>query len=147
MSDKPQTKKDVLHAVLEILPETKLASLKGEIILKTGLKADREGKIVRGKTNLRSDRSPAEIGNDVAEDLFRALNWMGAEGDTIKGFLGQVSTQHRTLQQAFGNLLIACIKQFAQMHRDGHFDLRNEALCELCVKLEKQIEYGRLPFI
>lgn len=118
----------------------------GNIKVDLGVKALPDG-TCEGVCKLPSQRSPYEIGQESAKELFRALNWMGAENETIKGFLDQVEEQHRTLQQAFGHLLIRTIVMFAEKKEKGFYDLRNEALCEMCKELKPIAEKTYLPFI
>jgi hypothetical protein len=91
-------------------------------------------------------------GRELAERLASALNRMSGEKEVIDGFLEGLSGTHRTLQQNFGNLLIASIRHLAEAKKRGWYDLRNEATVNLCEKLAEVVEaetHGadRLPFI
>ena len=140
-----RTKYDVEGAVKPILPNCRMGTLKGELVIKTGLKIQEDG--LEGVMILESDKTASEIGRETAARLFCALNWMGQENSAVKGFIDQMSREHRTLQQSFGHLLVAAILHFAEMHEKGWYDLRNEQLCKLCAELKPTVEEAYLPFI
>ena len=144
------TKNDILYAVQAILPNARVGLIRDEIVIRTGVHADpkdSKGELKAGPCNLPKDRTPAEVGKQSAQELMRALNWTSCESEVAIGFMDVVTREHRTLQQVFGGLLIRAINSFAEMYRAGQYDARNEALCQLCDKLDKQIEFKRLPFI
>ena len=89
-----------------------------------------------------------QIGQDLASQSLTSINVMGYEKDFIEGYLNGIRKEHRTLQQNFGRVMIAVIKHYAEQYQKGCYDLRNEALCELCYKMAPIIEeFGGLPFI
>ena len=96
---------------------------------------------------MNKNNSAFECGQEVAKDLFDALNWMSMEKEVIQGFMNQVQSTHRTLQQNFGGLLIAAIKHFAEMYDKGWYDARNEALCKMCKAMQSTVNTAHLPFI
>jgi len=92
-------------------------------------------------------QEPFQEGQRIAGELLDALNAMGSEDEVVRGFIDQLQRTHRTLQQNYGHLLVASILLFAQMQDKGWYDLRNEALCEMCKKLEPVAKEAVLPFI
>ena len=100
--------------------------------------------------NVDWERQAKEEAAQAAKDACRVLNNMTYEDVVIESFIDQLSREHRTLQQAFGRMLVAAIEHFAIMHNRGTYDLRNEATCQMCAALHKKLEEGtlkHLPFV
>ena len=93
-------------------------------------------------------REMRQVGQDLAGQILTSINVMGYEKDFIEGYIQGLAREHRTLQQNFGRVLVAVIKHYAEQYQKGCYDLRNEALCELCSMLIPLIdEFGWLPLI
>ena len=90
---------------------------------------------------------PEENGRALAREMFQKLNIMGGEKEFIDGFVAGVTREHRTLQQAFGRLVIRVMLKFADDHQNRYCDLRNEAFCELCAEIRPMLEKAALPFV
>jgi hypothetical protein len=70
-------------------------------------------------------------------------------GNDINEVVGHLASDHRTLQQGFTKFAVAWLEKCAAMHKDGDFDLRNQASCELGKKFVERFERDErlLPFI
>ena len=66
-------------------------------------------------------------GLKVGEELLRAVNNLGLEGEVIQGFVEAVIYDHRTLQQGVGRLVRALLTEWAAEYEKGHYDERNQA--------------------
>jgi len=87
-----------------------------------------------------SDREKEAV-KELAEHISKFVNGNSEEAITILG--RSLCNDHRTLVQAKGRLIRGFLKQLREDHANGHFDLRNQALCEWAVKVEDPC----LPFI
>ncbi len=98
-------------------------------------------------SKMSASETSFQEGQRIAGELMDALNAMGCDKDVIAGFIDQLGRTHRTLQQNYGRLLVASILCFAKMQDEGWYDLRNEALCQMCKKLEPIAKDTALPFV
>jgi hypothetical protein len=100
----------------------------------------------------RANRENEQKGREVAQDLMKLLNMMGGNKAAEKALIEGITTDHRTLQQAAGGLVIKLIKEWSDQESKGYYDGRNEALVKFCSKLVNHpdfkdvFEYG-FPFI
>ena len=60
---------------------------------------------------------------------------------------GLVRRQHRTHQQSIGRFMQATVNVFAKMYDDKHYDLRNEATCNMCYNIRDSVDECSIPFI
>ena len=93
----------------------------------------------------QSDNDEVQKGVDVAREVSNGLNSYHRLFE--EGFAIGVSFDHRTLQQAFGRLMMGTIRRFAEMKKNGHFDARNEAVCSLAAEIMEKVGDKHLPFI
>ena len=87
-----------------------------------------------------SDSEQEEI-KDLADRISTFVNRNSEEATSMLG--RALCNDHRTLIQKKGRMFRGFINQLRDNHRSGHFDLRNEALCEWASK----VEIPCLPFI
>jgi hypothetical protein len=64
----------------------------------------------------------------VADTLTDFVNGMG---NKVEDVVEKISHSHRTLQQGVTRFAVAWLEKCDAMHKDGDFDLRNQASCEL----------------
>ena len=86
-------------------------------------------------------------GREVAEALLGALNNMSYDKDVMDGFISQVASSHRTIQQSSAKLVFALIEKWAKMGEERNFDLRNEATVQMSQKCVDAGVSSNLPFI
>ena len=86
-------------------------------------------------------------GKKVAEALCDNLNSFNNR-DSREQFVKEICKQHRSLQQQTIGLLMEVVKAFAEMRKNGYFDLRNDAATKLCSEIHKAFgDDFRMPFI
>ena len=83
---------------------------------------------------------------ELAEAMSKYVNGMGNAVEDVAAYLAQ---DHRTLQQGITKFCVAWLDRCAQKHRDGDFDLRNQASAELGSKfIDRMTPQERaMPFI
>jgi len=64
----------------------------------------------------------------VANALTDFVNGMSND---VKDVVEKIALSHRTLQQGVTRFVVAWLEKCDAMHKDGDFDLRNQASCEL----------------
>jgi len=86
-------------------------------------------------------------GKEVAEALCNTLNNFNNKEEREQ-FVKEICNQHRSLQQQTIGLLMEVVKAFAEMRKNGYFDLRNDKSTELCSEIYKAFgdKFG-MPFI
>lgn len=87
---------------------------------------------------------------DEAKELAEALSkYVNGMGNNVNDVVDHLAQDHRTLQQGITKFCVAWLERCAQKHRDGDFDLRNEASAELGAKfIERMTPAERaMPFI
>ena len=87
-------------------------------------------------------------GEQAARDLASFVN--GASGSDRDDFVNTLcSRTHRTLQQLIFSLFLSCVQVWATKVKEGLFDLRNQATCEVSKKIVDAIPYEdqHIPFI
>jgi len=62
-------------------------------------------------------------------------------------FISQMNREHRTLQQTFTDLCFSWIRNCAERHQRGDFDLRNEYSCKKSAEIVEKIDLYKCPFI
>jgi len=87
-----------------------------------------------------------EKGVLVGQEIMRNINRVSDRGDFARGIAEAVFSDHRTLQQGFGNILLEVIEQGAIEHQKGHMDLRNQSFLTWCRNVVSNFP-GRFPFI
>lgn len=87
-----------------------------------------------------TDTEQEEI-KDLADRISTFINHNSEEATILLG--KSLCNDHRTLIQKKGRMFRAFINQLRDDHKNGHFDLRNQALCEWASKVEVPL----LPFI
>lgn len=83
----------------------------------------------------------------MVADVPQALASIARDDRELTVFMEALHRLHRTHQQSLGVLLKAIIKHFKEEYGKGQFDLRNENLCEACVKLWPLIDEEYFPHI
>jgi len=86
-------------------------------------------------------------GHELGSAVCQQLNLMGVEEEFCTGFLDGFFRQHNTLQQNFGRVLIRLILTCAEKYEKGQFDLRNEALYQMCHTIAPLVKKSFLPFV
>ena len=86
-------------------------------------------------------------GEKIAKDLNNALNSMTFDKEVIKGFVDGVTQQHRTLQQCSMRAIYTLIQRWAEMGKEGQYDLRNEGTVKFCQEIVEKCNKNNLPFI
>lgn len=72
---------------------------------------------------------------DVANYMIRSVNNFGGNPNMAE-ILEVIMTSHRTLQQAFcGRFVLPYIRKMAIRYKEGVYDLRNKAACEICSEM------------
>jgi len=86
-------------------------------------------------------------GKEVAEALCNTLNNFNNKEERDQ-FVKEICNQHRSLQQQTIGLLMEVVAAFAEMRKNGYFDLRNDAATKLCSEIHKAFgDDFRMPFI
>jgi len=71
--------------------------------------------------------------------------FVNAYGHSTKAFTEQIMTEHRTLQQQMFEVMLSCIKAWAESE---HYDLRNEYTVQKCREIMSVLKDGvRVPLI
>ncbi len=91
-----------------------------------------------------SDREHAEV-QDLAQKISSFVNGNSEEALTALGTA--LTFDHRTLVQSKGRIIRAFLKQLQANHKDGNFDLRNEALCKWADEVLTKVDGPHLPFV
>jgi len=95
----------------------------------------------------REAKSIKKIKNAIA-DIMNELNIMGNEKIVQQGLIEAISRSHRTLQQSFfSTAIVPIIQNYAKQNANGDYDLRNQASCEVAVKLDKALDGSVFPSI
>lgn len=92
-----------------------------------------------------SNYSKPTSGKEVAEELSDFVN--GSLSYREQDFVNEVLSEHRTLQQSMFRLFVHCMDGWAEMHKSGMYDARNEATCVISSKIAKVKEDIDLPLI
>ncbi len=96
------------------------------------------------------ERTERESMRKIVDQLFNEINNFSYEKH-VKYFFDAITHQHRTLQQSFWRTIVEVAKKYAELDKDGWYDLRNEASVKMCAKLKKWFEsddnYLGLPTI
>lgn len=85
----------------------------------------------------------------IVDKLFDKINNFSYQKH-VDNFFNAITHQHRTLQQSFWRMMFDIIRKYAELDKDGWYDLRNEASVKMCVKLKKWFDenyIGGLPTI
>jgi len=86
-------------------------------------------------------------GAELAQAMAKTFNTYNYK-ETTRDFVDEVTNQHRTLQQATFRALLKVVEKFAENHRAGQFDGRNEAACQLADKIYEAFgDDFHMPFI
>ena len=80
------------------------------------------------KMELRRKHKKDDEISVVADALTDFVNGMGND---VKDVVEKIAQSHRTLQQGVTRFVVAWLEKCDAMHKDGDFDLRNQASCEL----------------
>ncbi len=88
---------------------------------------------------LMKERSERDSMRRIVDSLFNEINSFSYEKH-VKNFFDAITHQHRTLQQSFWRMMFEVIKRYAELDKDGWYDLRNEASIKMCVKLKEWFE-------
>lgn len=75
----------------------------------------------------RKNKKDSEVAA-VADTLTDFVNGMG---NRVEDVVEKIALSHRTLQQGVTRFAVAWLEKCAAMHKEGDFDLRNQASCEL----------------
>lgn len=88
--------------------------------------------------------------NDEAQKTAEALSeFVNCYGNSVKDLVVVLSEEHRTLQQGITKFCVAWLEECNRKHKDGNFDLRNEASCQLGKAFVERTEPREraMPFI
>ncbi len=88
---------------------------------------------------LMRERDECESMRKIVDSLTNEINNFSYEKH-VDNFFDAITHQHRTLQQSFWRMMIQVIKKYAELDKDGWYDLRNEASVKTCVKLKEWFE-------
>jgi hypothetical protein len=67
-----------------------------------------------------------------AEELARAIShFVNLMGNRVEDVVERLSHEHRTIQQGITKLAVDWLEEMGRMHKEGDFDLRNQASAEL----------------
>jgi hypothetical protein len=69
-------------------------------------------------------------GKAVARKLLDDMNCLSQGKAFIDGFVTEITSEHRTLQQGVGRLVVELLKAWSHAHEDSRFDARNQATVE-----------------
>ena len=83
-----------------------------------------------------SDLKKINKAKELADSLSSFVNGMGNNVDDVVDIL---AGEHRTLQQGITRFCVAWLQECDKMHKDGHYDLRNQASVELGMKFMARI--------
>lgn len=87
---------------------------------------------------------------DEAKELAEAMSkYVNGMGNAVEDVVAHLAQDHRTLQQGITKFCVAWLERCAQKHRDGDFDLRNQASAELGTKFIERMkpEERWMPYI
>ena len=85
-------------------------------------------------------------GKQVAEDLLDMLNVLSGTEEQ-QAFVDTILNSHRTLQQSACGAFLKVFEGWAEMKRNGYYDLRNEATVSTAEKVSAAVEDAHLPMI
>ena len=96
---------------------------------------------------LKNDQEKRDM-KKIVDKLFHEINNFSYQKNS-DNFFEAMQKQHRTLQQSFWRLIFDVVKKYAELDKEGWYDLRNEASVKACVKLKVWLEnnYPALPTI
>ena len=83
-----------------------------------------------------------KTGQEVAEVLSNFAN--GATQKDKEMFVEAVVTDHKTLQEDTFIMFLNCMKQWAEMNRNGNFDARNEYTCKASAVMIQALKENNL---
>lgn len=85
-----------------------------------------------------------EQNQDLCNEFFKLINFMGNEDDLAEIFAEKLVRQHRTLQQNTVRFMSKVIEKYSKSHTG--FDLRNEAAVQWAENVTRH-HPGAFPFI
>lgn len=87
-------------------------------------------------------------GNEICRDIMDSVNVMGTGKEFTESFLKELSTSHPTLIQGmFRNIIKPLIIHMNERHKQGQFDMRDEASVKLCHKMVDEFIDTQFPLI
>jgi len=81
------------------------------------------------------------------KELLTTLATLSQSCKDVKAVTDLIRYQHRSHQQSLGRFMKYAIKLYADMYKDGKYDLRNENTCKMCAQIVEQTEEFAIPFI
>jgi len=91
-------------------------------------------------------KNDMEAGRKLAREMMDSMNCCG-DREFMEGFLDELRRTHRTLQQAYGKVVIESVLAFAEMNDGNWTDPRNEAICKLSAKLREVIRENNGSYV
>jgi hypothetical protein len=91
-------------------------------------------------------KNDMEEGRKIARQMMDAMNCC-SDREVVDGFMDELRRTHRTLQQAYGKVVIESILTFAEMNDGNWTDARNEAICSLSAKLREVIRENNGSYV
>jgi len=84
------------------------------------------------------------VNKEAADLISRAVNNMSISETDLAHLL---ATDHRTLQQTMGRLVVALIAEWAEAYDTHQFDDRNEGTVKWAAEVQAKVGQAFLPFI
>jgi hypothetical protein len=91
-----------------------------------------------------SDREADEV-KQLADKISSFVN--GNSEEALNALGKALAFDHRTLVQSKGRIIRSFLKQLQENHKEGHFDLRNKAICEWADEVLTKVDGPNLPFV
>ena len=92
-------------------------------------------------------KNDMEAGRKLAREMMDFMNCCSGDREFMDGFLDELRRTHRTLQQAYGKVVIESVLAFAEMNDGNWTDARNEAICKLSAKLREVIRENNGSYV